>query len=88
MAPDLSQLPPDLQRRMAAAYAAPKTHRVVTLFADGYPPYVHDCRNADIAAGHAAREARKMGRVLKSLRADFSGYDNVRVVAVVTGELS
>lgn len=49
--------------RIAAALAAPKTHRVVTTYACG-KVRSFDTRNAESAETHAVGERRKIGREL------------------------
>lgn len=63
---------------IAAALAAPKTHRVVTLFADG-TERTHETRSEASAETYAVGERRKVGRNLLS----GTTGEWVRVVAVV-----
>jgi hypothetical protein len=60
-----------------AALAAPKTHRVLTLYESG-DIHTHDCRNMASAQTYAVGERRKLGRDL--IRRETG--ETVRVVSV------
>jgi len=65
------------EQLIAAALAAPKTHAVVTTYADGRERRF-DTRNAGSAENHAVGERRKIGRDL----IDRNTGATVRVVSV------
>lgn len=62
---------------IAAALAAPKTHRVVTTYAGGKTRW-HDTRSLATAENYADGERRKIGRKL----IDRESGTTVRVVSV------
>lgn len=68
---------------IAAALAAPKTHKVVTTYADGRV-ISFETRSLPTAENYAIGERRKIGRDLISR--EFP-YKNVRVVSVDVVEL-
>jgi hypothetical protein len=63
---------------ISAALAAPKTHRVVTIYADGRTK-IHETRSLVTAENYAIGERRKIGREL----IDRASGKTVRVVSVV-----
>ncbi|RWO90910.1 hypothetical protein [Mesorhizobium sp.] len=65
-----------------AALAAPKTHAVISTYADG-SEHRHDTRNAASAENYAVGERRKIGRDLISRETGGS----VRVVSVEIVEI-
>ena len=67
---------------IAAALAAPKTHKVVTTYADGTEKRF-DTRSLASANNHATGERRKIGRNL----VDRMTGNAVRVVAVEVSEI-
>jgi hypothetical protein len=67
---------------IAAALAAPKTHKVVTIYADGAVKHF-DTRNLASAENHAIGERRKIGRDL----IDRMTGKTVRVVSVAVSEI-
>jgi hypothetical protein len=64
----------DAMNLIAAALAAPKTHRVVTVYASG-DRKVHETRSLATANNHATGERRKIGR-------DLIARDPVTLVAL------
>lgn len=62
---------------IAAALAAPKTHQVVTTYADGHQR-IHETRNERTAEMYAIGERRKVDRDL----IDRTTGETVRVVSV------
>jgi hypothetical protein len=73
--------------RIAAAQAAPLTHRVTTTFADG-AERTHDTRSLATAESFAVGERRKIGRDLISRNADLTAGPIVRVVSVTVAEIA
>lgn len=71
----------DAMDRIRAALDAPKTHKVVTVFADG-AERSHETRSAATAESYAVGERRKIGRDLISRNPDLTAGPIVRVVAV------
>jgi hypothetical protein len=67
---------------IAAALAAPKTHKVVTTYADGREKRF-DTRNLASAENHATGERRKIGRDL----VDRMTGVTVRVIGVTVSEI-
>lgn len=67
---------------IAAALAMPKTHRVVTTYADGTTRQ-HETRNLASAENHAVGERRKIGRDL----IDRETGNTVRVVSVTVSPI-
>lgn len=67
---------------IARAQAAPLTHRVTTVYADGATK-THDTRSVGSAENHAVAERRKIGRALISRE---TGVE-VTVVGVVVSEI-
>jgi hypothetical protein len=67
---------------IAAALAAPKTHKVVTTYADGTVKRF-DTRNLASAENHAVLERRKVGRDL----IDRITGKSVRVVSVTVSDI-
>jgi hypothetical protein len=67
---------------IAAALAAPKTHKVVTTYADGTIKRF-DTRNLASAENHAIGERRKIGRDL----IDRVTGNVVRVIRVIVSEI-
>lgn len=72
----------DAMQLIAAKLAEPKTHAVVTRYADGSERR-HECRNAKAAETHAFGERRKIGKDLISH--ETGGI--VRVIAVDIEEI-
>lgn len=69
--------------RIAAALAAPKTHRVVTAYSCGKVRTL-ETRSAASAETHAVGERRKIGRDL----IDRESGDTVRVISVTVEPLA
>ena len=69
----------DIAARIAAELAKPKTHRVITGYADRCK--FHDTRSAAQAENYAIGERRKINRAL--LDRDTGEYVHVQFVTVV-----
>lgn len=72
---------------IAAAQAAPLTHRVTTNYADG-ATRTHDTRSLATAENYATGERRKIGRDLISRNPDLTAGPVVRVVSVEIAEIA
>ena len=73
--------------RIAAARAAPLTHRVTTTF-EGWPDRVHDTRSLAAAETWAIGERRKIGRDLIMRNPDLIDGPTVRILSVVISEIA
>ncbi|RWO06336.1 MAG: hypothetical protein EOS07_22115 [Mesorhizobium sp.] len=72
---------PRIAAIIAARLAAPKTHGVVSTYADG-ATHRHETASLAQAENYATGERRKIGRDLISRNADMTAGPIVRVVSV------